>query len=235
MQSTTVHRSSACDPLVCPPPDADRVSTFDLPGALRRIRRLADLSQRELAAAIGMSPSAIGHAESGSRDLSVGVVAGMASFAGLRLALVDEGGEEVAPMAPDTVRDTANRRFPAHLDTRYSDEGWWHGPHRYDREQPWYTFDRDRRTRDRYRQHEGTPEDHQRPRPGDSPQDRADARRREYWRRRAEERQRRFLAGDFAGIDVGFDCTCPPLCTELDDYSGRPVHASECPCLCDVG
>jgi transcriptional regulator with XRE-family HTH domain len=210
------------------------VSTFDLPGALRRIRRLADLSQRQLAAAAGISPSAIGHAESGQRDLSVAVLSDLASLAGLRLGLVDARGEEVAPMSQGTVRDGGNRRFPAHLDTRYSDEAWWHGPHRYDREQPWYTFDRDRTTRDRYRQRDGTPDDHQKPQPGDSPQERAATRRREYLRRRAEERQRAFLAWEFRHIDDGFTCSCPPRCDELDDRSGRPVHAPGCACGCDL-
>ena len=50
----------------------------------------------------------------------------------------------------------------------------------------------------------------------------------------AEDRERRFLAGEFAGIDLGFDCTCLELCDELDDRSGRPVHAPECACDCDV-
>jgi HTH-type transcriptional regulator/antitoxin HipB len=120
------------------------------------------------------------------------------------------------------------------LDTRYSDEAWWHGPHRYDREQPWYTFDRDRTTRDRYRQRNGTPDDHQLPQPGDSPQERAATRRQEYLRRRAEERQRAFLAGEFRHIDVSFTCSCPPRCDELDDRSGRPVHAPGCACGCDL-
>ena len=210
------------------------MSEFDLPGALRRIRRIADFSQRELASAAGLSASAIGHAESGSRDLSVGVLAGLAALAGLRLALVDDGGREVVPMRGDAVRDMANRRFPAHLDTRYSDEGWWHGPHRYDRPQPWYTFDRDRGIRDRYRRRKGVPTDHQLPQPGDSPSERQDARRREYWRRDAEERRRAFLAGEYAAVDCAFACTCPAECDELDDRSGRPVHADGCPCNCDL-
>jgi HTH-type transcriptional regulator/antitoxin HipB len=210
------------------------VSTFDLPGALRRIRRLADLSQRELAAAAGISSSAIGQAESGQRDLSVGVFSGIASLAGLRLGLMDGQGEEVTPMSQGGVRDGANRRFPAHLDTRYSDEGWWHGPHRYNREQPWYTFDRDRRTRDRYRRRNGTPDDHQFPRPGDSPADRAEARRRARLQARAEDRERRFLAGEFRHVGDAFTCSCPPLCDELDDRSGKPVHAPGCACDCDV-
>jgi transcriptional regulator with XRE-family HTH domain len=210
------------------------VSTFDLPGALRRIRRLADLSQRELAAAVGSSASAIGHAETGGRDLPVRLLAGMAGVAGLRLVLVDGQGDEVAPMSDAAVRDAVGRRFPAHLDTRYSDEGWWHDAHRYSRERPWYTFDRDRRTRDRYRRRDGTPDDHQQPQPADSPQERAAARRRDYLRRRAEERERAFLTGEFAGLDLRFDCTCPAACDDLDDRSGKPVHAPTCACDCDL-
>ncbi len=207
---------------------------FDLPGALRRIRRLADLSQRELAAAAGVSPSAIGQAESGQRDLTVAVFSGIASLAGLRLRLVDARGEEVAPMSQDAVRDRANRRFPAHLDTRYSDEGWWHDAHHYGRPRPWYTFDRDRRARDGYRRRRGTPEDHQLPRPGDSPQERAEVRRLERLRRREEERQRAFLADEFRHVRDDFTCACPPVCDELDDRSGKPVHAPVCACDCDI-
>ncbi len=81
------------------------------------------MSQRELAAAAGLSSSTVGHAESGARDLPVRVLARIVELAQLRLAIVDDGGAEVAPMRPDTVRDGANRRFPAHLDTRHSDEG----------------------------------------------------------------------------------------------------------------
>jgi transcriptional regulator with XRE-family HTH domain len=210
------------------------VAAFDLPGALRRIRRAADLSQRELARALGVSKSYVGGAESGSSGVDVRVLAHAAALAGLRLALLAKSGEEVPPMAGEAVRDRTNRRFPAHLDTRYSDEGWWHGPHRYDRDQPWYTFDRDRRTRDGYRRRAGTPDDHQLPRPGDSPADRAEARRRAYVRARAEERERRFLAGEFRHVGDDFTCSCPPVCDELDDRSGRPVHAPVCECDCDI-
>lgn len=210
------------------------MTAFDLPGVLRRIRRIADLSQRELALAAGVSAATIGQAESGARDMPVRLVAGIAELAGIRLALVDDSGSEVMPMSDEAVRDRSGRRFPAHLDTRYSEEHWWHGPHRYSRNRPWYTFDRDRRMRDMYRDRDGTPEDHQVPQPGDSPADRALDRRQDYWRRRAEDRQRRFLAGEFAALDAGLRCTCPPRCDELDDWSGRPVHAEGCPCLCDL-
>lgn len=210
------------------------MAAFDLAGVLRRIRRRADLSQRELARACQVTPSVIAHAEAGRRGLSAHLLATAAEVAGLRLAIVDPAGHEIDGMSDATVRDMGNRRFPAHLDTRYSDQGWWHGAHRYDREQPWYTFDRSRRIRDQDRNMNGTPEDHQVPQSGDSPADRALARRQEYWRRRAEDRQRRFLAGEFASLYSGFRCSCPATCDELDDRSGRPVHAEGCPCLCDL-
>jgi transcriptional regulator with XRE-family HTH domain len=215
--------------------DAQRVSAFDLPGLLRRIRRTADLSQRELAREVDVSKSTVAAAECGKGGLDVLALARAASLAGLRIALLSESGEEIAGMHPDAVRDRSGRRFPAHLDTRYSDEGWWHGPERYSRAAPWYTFDRDRGTRDKYRTWDGVPDDHQLPQPGDSPQERAATRRQQYWQERAADRERRFLAGEFAHLDGGFTCTCPPECDALDDWSGKPVHAEDCPCRCDVG
>jgi HTH-type transcriptional regulator/antitoxin HipB len=208
---------------------------FDLPGLLRRIRRTADLSQRELAREVEVSKSTIAAAESGKGGLDVVVLARAACLAGLRLVLVDEQDRPIPAMADDAVRDMSGRRFPAHVDTRYSDERWWHGPSRYTRRQPWYTFDRDRGRRNGYRAQNGTPEDHQLPQPGDSPQDRAATRRRKYWHDRAADRERRFLAGEFARLDPGLVCRCPPECDALDDWSGKPVHADGCLCRCDVG
>jgi transcriptional regulator with XRE-family HTH domain len=210
------------------------MTAFDLPGALRRVRRSADMSQRELAAAAGISASAVAKAESGTRDLPTSLLARIAEVAALRLALIDGDGREVGPMSDAAVRDMSGRRFPAHLDTRYSDDCWWHGPHRYDRTQPWYTFDRRRDLRDRNRERVGTPDDHQLPQPGDSPGQRAEERRRARWAARKEERERRFLAGDFADVREAFFCTCPAECEHLDDRSGAPVHADGCRCHCDI-
>jgi transcriptional regulator with XRE-family HTH domain len=209
------------------------VAEFHLPGTLRRIRRRADLSQRELADALQVSQSAVAQAESGRRDLPVGVLIRAAALAALRLAIVDETGQEVAGMAADAVRDRAQRRFPAHLDTRYGDEAWWHGDERYSREQPWYTFDRVRYTRDYWRGRLGTPDDHQLPQPGDAPQERKAARRREARRRREEELRRRRQAGELREPEE-WTCTCPPECAALD-VGERPVHAPGCPCGCDIG
>jgi transcriptional regulator with XRE-family HTH domain len=210
------------------------VDALSLPGLLRRVRRIADLSQRELAVAVGISPSAVGSAESGARDLPLSVVARIAEVAALRLALVDGDGREIDGMAENSVRDTAGRRLPAHLDPRYSDDRWWHGPDRKYRTQPRYTFDRRRDVRDWNRERVGIPDDHQLPQPGDSPEQRAEERRRARSAARTQERERRFLAGEFAGVREAFSCTCPTGCDDLDDRSGTPVHADACRCHCDI-
>jgi transcriptional regulator with XRE-family HTH domain len=211
------------------------VQDFDLAALLRRIRRLADLSQRELAETCGVSQGTIARAETGRGDLSVGALLHAVTTARLRLVLLDEDGAAVPGMSPDGARDAAGRRFPAHLDTRYGDENWWHGPSRYDREQPRYTFDRARRTRDLWRDLLGTPDDHLLPQPGDSPEERARARAAAARQHRKEQWERRLASGDVQAPDTSLDCTCPRACDELDDWSGRPIHAEECPCSCDVG
>jgi HTH-type transcriptional regulator/antitoxin HipB len=180
--------------------------------------------------------SSVAAAEKGVRGLDIRAFARAAAVAGLRLALLDGQGREVDGMSMDAVRDASGRHFPAHLDTRYSDEGWWHGPERYSRPQPWYTFDLDRARRDGRRDTGGrVPDDHQLPQAGDSPRDRAFARRQAAARERAAERERAFLAGTLSHLDGGFTCTCPTACDDLDDWSGRPVHCDECTCRCDVG
>jgi transcriptional regulator with XRE-family HTH domain len=206
---------------------------FDLCGVLRRIRRTADLSQRELAAAAGLSASAVAHAEAGARDLPSRALARAAELAGLRLALLDADGREVTGMDPDGARDATRRRLPAHLDTQHTDEVADRWAHRLDREQPWFTFGLDRGARDRQRARAGIPEDHDVPVAGDSPDERR-ARRREVARRRAAEQRRRRHAtvGWPAGEDL--TCSCPSGCDEVDDGSGPPRHAVDCPCGCDL-
>lgn len=207
---------------------------FDLSGTLRRIRRLADLSQRQLAAACELSQSAVAQAESGRRDLPVGALVRAAEQAGLRLALLDAAGREVPGMAPDTVRDRYGRRFPAHLDTSFADEFEGRYEHRHDRPRPWFTVDVDRAARDALRRSRGTPDDHHPVRPGDSPQERR-ARRQEAARRRQEEARRSRLAAVRPGEPDDLSCSCPSACDELDDGTGRPVHSPDCPCGCDAG
>ena len=129
----------------------------------------ADLSQRELARPSRCRSRSSARPRAARRASTSGSWPAQPRWRGCGWHCSTTPGTRWPPMAADAVRDMGNRRFPAHLDTRYGDEGWWHGPHRYDREQPWYTFDRDRRTRDRYRRRDGTPDDHQLPQPGDSP------------------------------------------------------------------
>jgi transcriptional regulator with XRE-family HTH domain len=210
------------------------VADFDVPGVLRRIRRSADLSQRDLADRCGVSHSVIAHAECGKRDLPTNLLERAAGLAGLRLAVLDRNGVEVTGMTADGARDRGHRRFPAHLDTRHSDEGWWHGPERYSRPPPWFTFDRERQKRDARRRATGTPEDHHVPQPGDSPAERKAARVRAARERKREELERRRAAGELPELPT-FTCCCPPGCDDVDDWSGKPVHAPECACGCDVG
>lgn len=209
--------------------------TGSVSGLLRRARRHADMSQREMAAAAGLPRSTLGAAEVGTRDLGVTALMRVIEVAGLRLALLDGDGREITPMSGSGVRDGGGRRFPAHLDTRYGDEDWWHGSERYSRTRPWYTFDRSRRTRDLWRGRTGVPADHQEPQPGDAPEQRRAARQRAARLRRQEEREQRLRSGVIWPLDDGWTCACPPACDELDDWSGRPVHAEECPCRCDIG
>jgi transcriptional regulator with XRE-family HTH domain len=206
---------------------------FDPCGVLRRIRRTADLSQRELASAAGLSVSAVAHAEAGTRDLPSRALARAAELAGLRLVLLDADGREVAGMDPDGARDATRRRFPAHLDTQHTDAVADRWAHRPDRRQPWFTFGLDRAARDRWRARAGTPEDHDVPVPGDSPAERR-ARRQEVARRRAAEDRERRRATAGKPADDGLSCTCPPGCDEVDDGSGPPGHAADCPCGCDL-
>jgi HTH-type transcriptional regulator/antitoxin HipB len=208
------------------------MTVFDLCAALRRARRSADLSQRELAEACGVSVSVISHAEAGRRGMTVELLARVAAVAGLRLALLDGDGHEVAGMADGAIRDAAGRRFPAHLDTRHGDQEWWHGDERYSRAQPWYTYDRVREWRDLRRERLGTPEDHQLPRPDDSPADRAAARRREHARAREEELQRRREAGTLPELPE-WTCECPPGCDAAREVLAD-VHVADCRCRCDI-
>lgn len=66
--------------------------------------------------AAGVARSTVGGVESGARGVSVDVLSRLLEPTGLRLAVLDRDGREVAPFPADVVRDNAERRFPAHLD-----------------------------------------------------------------------------------------------------------------------
>jgi len=87
----------------------------DTSGYVRRARRLADLSQRELADRIDITQPRVSAFESGA-DITVPMFARILATAGLRLAVVDSRGQGVEPMPDDVFHDRAGRRRPAHLD-----------------------------------------------------------------------------------------------------------------------
>ncbi len=89
---------------------------FDAARFIVRVRRRADLSQRQLADVIGVSRATIGRLESGASHVDTATLGVILSVAGLRLAVLDEAGKEVTPVPIDLLRDHANRRFPGHLD-----------------------------------------------------------------------------------------------------------------------
>lgn len=95
----------------------DTAIQLDLPGALRALRRRADLSQRELAARAGVPHGTVGSVESGaSPNPRLRTVERLVGAAGARLAILDVDGSEPARLPTDGWRDRAERRFPPHVD-----------------------------------------------------------------------------------------------------------------------
>lgn len=96
-----------------------------IPGLVRRIRRILDVSQRGLAALLEVSQSVVARWETGRTSPRASVLQHLLSLAGLRASFHEkETGEEVEPMREDGCRDRANRRFPAHVDLKVV--GWWY-------------------------------------------------------------------------------------------------------------
>ena len=124
--------------------DMARLGSYPISGLLRRARRIAGVSQRELARRVGVSASTVARAESGSIEPTLSVFARMLAVAGLHLVMVDEGGHVVTPMRdiPDT-RNGGGWRYPSHLDVILDPKsGEWWGDH-YGLARPPETFHRD--------------------------------------------------------------------------------------------
>ena len=94
------------------------MTQIDVAGVVMRVRRICDLSQRELASAVGLSQSQVARLESSSRSVDVGTFQKMLVLAGLQLVVLDRDGADVVPVSTDVLRDNADRRMPAHLDVR---------------------------------------------------------------------------------------------------------------------
>jgi transcriptional regulator with XRE-family HTH domain len=120
---------------------------------VRRVRRVSDRSQRELAATVGLSLSSIARLEAGSSVPRLNHLELLLALAGWRLAVLDDDRREVHPLREydADLRDGAERRFPAHLDVIVEPEpGEWWGD-QYGLARPPETFRRDRLARDRQR------------------------------------------------------------------------------------
>lgn len=186
---------------------------FDAAAYVTRVRRRADLSQRELAARVGVSQSVVNRWEGGA-PVSANRLATILALAGLRLCVVDGVGQQVDPTPSDVVRDNAGRRFPSHLDVDPPE----HVPPervlmpRRDRPDPrgWYRL---RDKRDARRAREGAPTDHP-------------TLRGELQRRLDEVRRRRLQALARAQEAALPECECLDGCFELACLAG-------CSCQCE--
>lgn len=111
----------------------------EIPGLVRRIRRILDVSQRGLAAMLGVSQSQVARWETSRTSPRAATVVEMLQLARLRISLhrqetderesgtqatrEQEVRREVEPMRDDGARDRAGRRYPAHVDLEVV--GWW--------------------------------------------------------------------------------------------------------------
>ena len=186
---------------------------FDGARYIVRARRVADLSQRELADEIGVSRATVGRLESGASRVDTGTLSAILATAGLRLAVLDREGREIPPIPVDVLRDHADRRFPGHLDARPPQDAPSDRVHpRRGAPQPlgWY---QQRPSRARRRVRMGTPVDHP------TVSGLREARQAAYWAGVAEAEARR-------AADPEPDCSCFDACFER-------ACLTECPCQCE--
>jgi transcriptional regulator with XRE-family HTH domain len=129
--------------------DGILIGGYPLTGILRRVRRAADFSQRELAQHAKVSASAVAAMETGAITPSLRTLQRLLEAAKYQLVVVDAAGRLVLPLEvwPE-VADGAGRRFPAHLDTILDPEfgEWWADG--YGLTRPPETFRRNRTYRD---------------------------------------------------------------------------------------
>jgi transcriptional regulator with XRE-family HTH domain len=125
------------------------VGRFPIAGLVRRARRLADLSHRQMARRANVSPATVGRVEAGTLAPSVDVFQRLLDSAGLYLAVVDADGPVVEPMGEHPILvDKGGRRYPSHLDILLDPEGgdrWFTIPGIY---RPTESFWRNRNERD---------------------------------------------------------------------------------------
>ncbi len=106
--------------------DVWEMGPFDggVSGMVRRIRRILDVSQRGLAALLGVSQSVVARWETGRTSPRMSVMERLLRMARLRMDVHDEDtGEVVGPMRADGARTHGGSRYPAHTDLTAT--GWW--------------------------------------------------------------------------------------------------------------
>ncbi len=194
---------------------------IDVAGHLRRVRRWADISQRQLAASVGVTPAVVGRWETGGA-MTVAMFEQVLALAGLKIMVVEDDDRPTPPMRSDAVRDAGGRRYPAHLDvlpTVTNEERW-------DRPQN-DVFAPYRRRRDRLRQTlREIPSDH--PTPTDVLQEKQIHFELQHMVRLERLRQLRQRATALGLNALEFvSCTCPVSCEE------SPACPSTCPCQCE--
>ncbi|MFI6261027.1 multiprotein-bridging factor 1 family protein [Micromonospora sp. NPDC051006] len=118
--------ASALDPV----PTGPTVGPFPISGLVRRARRITGLGQRQMARFAKVAPSTVGKVEAGTMTPSLAVLERLLGAAGLYLAVVDQDGRVIQPMADwEGIRDGVGRRYPSHLNTILDPEPgeWWAG------------------------------------------------------------------------------------------------------------
>lgn len=96
----------------------------EVPGMVRRVRRILGVSQRGLAALLEVSQSVVARWETGRTSPRADALQRLLTMAHVGTVFHDEeSGEVVEPMRDDGARDRALRRFPAHCDLKV--RGWW--------------------------------------------------------------------------------------------------------------
>lgn len=159
-QPESSEQPESCDQPVC------REQPVDLGDLLRRLRRQADLSQRQLALRAGVPQAAVARIESGrATDPRYRTVERLLRAAGAEMRVDVDPARRPAPVPHDDLRDQAGRRYPAHLDVWEVHEprdwpgAWWAEwyrlpPERWPLPLPPATYELNRDYRDRRRHRE---------------------------------------------------------------------------------
>lgn len=204
---------------------------LDIGGMIRRVRRVCDLSQRDLAARMGVSKSTVNRWESEDGEPSLSQLQQLLALAGWSLSIGpdprENNGVEPSPMRADAARDLQGRRYPAHLDVIGFDS-WEVFRVRNPRSGPWRRSPR-RETRDEQRRISGVvPDDHandfELAQETRARREARDQKARDDWNRVCDAK----VARGEPDPRIWPDCECIDECFEL------PGCAAACTCRCEI-